>query len=263
MAGEPNYSLRDEIRDYWSTRAGTFDLSVGHEIFSQRERLAWHRLILKHLGRGDGRRALDLACGTGIISNLMHDLGYAVTGLDWSEAMLARARAKATQRESGIRFLIGDAERTLEKAESYDVLVTRHLVWTLVDPRAAFAEWFSLLKPGGRLLIIDGDFVSKTWVTSLRQVLERAVGRTVGPVHELDQVMADRHGSILSRLHFSHGAKADEVCALLVEAAFEMPVVDTRLGAIHRAQARHMNFLRALERSTQHRYAICATKSAW
>lgn len=186
MAGEPNYSLRDEIRDYWSTRAGTFDLSVGHEIFSQRERLAWHRLILKHLGRGDGRRALDLACGTGVISHLMHDLGYAVTGLDWSEAMLARARAKATQRESGIRFLIGDAERTLEKAESYDVLVTRHLVWTLVDPRAAFAEWFSLLKPGGRLLIIDGDFVSKTWVTSLRQVLERAVGRTVGPVHELD-----------------------------------------------------------------------------
>lgn len=75
--------------------------------------------------------------------------------------------------------------------------------------------------------------------------------------------MADRHGSILSRLHFSHGAKADEVCALLVEAGFEMPVVDTRLGAIHRAQARHMNFLRALERSTQHRYAICATKSAW
>lgn len=177
--------------------------------------------------------------------------------------MLARARAKATQRESGIRFLIGDAERTLEKAESYDIVVTRHLVWTLVDPRAAFAEWFSLLKPGGRLLIIDADFVSKTWLTPLRQVLERAVGRTVGPVHGLDQAMADRHGSILSRLHFSRGAKADEVCALLVEAGFEVPVVDTRFGAIHRAQARHMNFLRALERSTQHRYAICATKSAW
>lgn len=33
-------------------------------------------------GRGDGRRALDLACGTGVVSHLMHDLGYAVTGLD-------------------------------------------------------------------------------------------------------------------------------------------------------------------------------------
>ncbi|TIW65412.1 MAG: SAM-dependent methyltransferase, partial [Mesorhizobium sp.] len=43
---------------------------------------------------------------------------------------------------------------------------------------------------------------------------------------------------------------------------FEVPVVDIRLGAIHRAQARHLNFLKALERSMQHRYAICATKPA-
>src|SRR3990170_3560752 len=146
MVDEANYSLRDEIRDYWSARAETFDDSVGHEIFSERERRAWHRLILKHLGPGNGRRALDLACGTGVVSHLMHDLSYAVTGLDWSEAMLARARAKAAQRESGIRFLLGDAERTLEEKESYDVLVTRHLVWTLVDPLAAFVEWFSVLK---------------------------------------------------------------------------------------------------------------------
>lgn len=40
MAGEANYSLRDEIRDYWSARAETFDLSVGHEISSERERRA-------------------------------------------------------------------------------------------------------------------------------------------------------------------------------------------------------------------------------
>jgi ubiquinone/menaquinone biosynthesis C-methylase UbiE len=79
----------------------------------------------------------------------MHDLGYTVIGLDWSEAMLAQARAKAARRQSGIRFLLGDAERTLEKRQSYDVLIARHLVWTLVDPRAAFVEWFSLLSPAG------------------------------------------------------------------------------------------------------------------
>ncbi|WP_394886197.1 class I SAM-dependent methyltransferase [Mesorhizobium sp. AaZ16] len=260
MTGDVNYSLRDEIRDYWSARAETFDLSVGHEIFSECERRAWHRLILKHLGPGEGRRVLDLACGTGVVSHLMHDLGYSVTGIDWSEAMLSKARAKAAQRESDIRFLLGNAERTLEEKESYDVLVTRHLVWTLVDPLAAFAEWFSLLKPGGRLLIVDGDFVSETWVTPLRQLLERIAGRTLGPAGGLDQSMVERHRSILSRLHFSRGATAQQVSALLSQAGFEQLVVDTRLGAIHRAQARHMNFLKALERSTQHRYVICATK---
>ena len=40
-----NYSIRDEIREFWSERAATFDESVGHEIFSEAERAGWHGLI--------------------------------------------------------------------------------------------------------------------------------------------------------------------------------------------------------------------------
>ncbi|MDZ5699895.1 class I SAM-dependent methyltransferase [Chelativorans sp. M5D2P16] len=261
MSGRANYSLRDEIRDYWSARAETFDFSVGHEIFSEEERAAWHRLILKHLGPGERRRALDLACGTGVVSHLMHDLGYTVTGLDWSEAMLARARAKTADRKSDIRFLLGDAERTLEEPESYDVIVTRHLVWTLVDPQAAFTEWFSLLKPGGRLLIVDGDFVTETWVSRMRRVIEKLRPEKEEP-SALGAEMRARHQSILSRVYFSRGARAEQISRLVLEAGFLEPVIDKRLGAIHRAQARHMGFLKALERAVQYRYAICASKRA-
>lgn len=66
----------------------------GHEIFSEDEREAWHALLLKHLGPGEGRKALDLASGTGVISHLMDDLGFQVTGMDWSETMLALAGKK-------------------------------------------------------------------------------------------------------------------------------------------------------------------------
>ena len=163
-----NYTLRDEIRDYWSARAATFDQQVGHEIFSEAERQAWQDLFLRHLGPGEGRSALDLASGTGVISHLLDGLGFKVTGLDWSDAMLTRARAKAQARGARIRFVMGDAERTLEKPESYDVIVTRHLVWTLVDPAAAFREWHSLLKPGGKVLAVasakyDVDYWFDLW----------------------------------------------------------------------------------------------------
>ncbi|RVP00226.1 SAM-dependent methyltransferase, partial [Sinorhizobium meliloti] len=67
VATRPNYDLRDEIKAYWSERAATFDLSPGHEIFSEEERAAWHRLIRRHLGEGAGRSALDLASGTGVV----------------------------------------------------------------------------------------------------------------------------------------------------------------------------------------------------
>jgi len=83
-----NYDLREDIKAYWSDRAKTFDLSPWHEIFSSKERKAWLDLIRKHVGEGGGRRALDLASGTGVISCLMDDLGFEVTGLDWSQPML-------------------------------------------------------------------------------------------------------------------------------------------------------------------------------
>lgn len=256
--GTPNYSIRDEIREFWSERASTFDESVGHEIFSDAERRGWHRLIRKHLGEGDGRAALDLASGTGVISHLMHDLGFRVTGLDWSEAMLEQARAKARRRNAGIDFLAGDAERTMLARGTFDAIVTRHLVWTLVDPGAAFAEWFALLRPGGRLLIVDGDMGRRTWVAGLQSALSRLTGRSA-PAHMSPEMQA-RHEAIRRQVHFSDRMPAEAVVRLLVEAGFTAPTVDRRLHDIHLAQARRMPLLRALERLSQDRYAICATK---
>jgi ubiquinone/menaquinone biosynthesis C-methylase UbiE len=253
-----NYTLRDEIRDYWSTRAATFDQQVGHEIFSEAERQAWRELFLRHLGPGEGRNALDLASGTGVISHLLDGLGFRVTGLDWSEAMLGRARAKAAARGAQIRFIMGDAERTLEQPESYNVIVTRHLIWTLVDPMAAFKEWHSLLTSGGKVLIVDGDFVSDTLVKRLIRAFERLTGRT-SPVHAPD-AMRETHERILRQVYFSKGARAGEVVDLLRQAGFDEIVVDRNLKRIHREQARQMPLLKGLERATQHRYAIVATK---
>jgi ubiquinone/menaquinone biosynthesis C-methylase UbiE len=265
MAEGSNFALRDEIKAYWSARAATFDQSPGHEIFSEAERAAWHRLIERHLGRGDDAKALDLASGTGVISHLMDDLGYRVTGIDWSEAMLERARAKAKARGRTIRFHLGDVENTLEPDDSYDVIVTRHLVWTLVDPAACFAEWRRVLKPGGKLLIIDGDFVNTSLaerlVKHLATFLEGA--RLFRPVAtDASAAMADAHASILSRVHFSRGARSDAVLHLLEKAGFSPVAADTDLRSIHKAQARHFGFLKAVTRGLQHRYAIVAQKPA-
>lgn len=250
-----NYSIRDEIREFWSERAATFDGSVGHEIFSEAERAGWHRLIRKHLGEGQGRAALDLASGTGVISHLMHDMGFLVTGADWSEAMLEQARAKARKRKADIRFIMRDAENTAEPRQSYDVITNRHLVWTLVDAPAAFREWFELLKPGGKLLIVDGNMGRKGWATRLRLAFGGQPGHA-----RLAPGMAERLARIREQVYFSDQMPAEAVVAALLEAGFVNPVVDRRLGAIHWAQARKMPFWRALERLTQDRFAICVTR---
>lgn len=258
-----NYDLRDEIKAYWSARAETFDTQPGHEIFSEPERHAWHALIRRHLGDGAGRKALDLASGTGVVSHLLDDVGFQVTGLDWAEPMLERARAKAKSRGRNITFVMGDAENTMEPDGAYDVITNRHLVWTLVDPKSAFIEWRRVLKTGGILLIVDGDFVNPGLASRLAKTMTAIavkLGLTKANNHRGTGAMADTHQSILSRVYFSQGARAEAVVELLKEAGFSDVVVDTDMRAIHKTQAKNFGFFKSLERATQHRYAIRAVK---
>ncbi len=258
-----NFGLRDEIKAYWSLRAESFDSQAGHEIFSESERAAWHRLISRHLGPGDRRRALDLASGTGVVSHLLDDLGFTVTGMDWAEPMLELARNKARLRDRKIRFLVGDAEKTMEPDSSYEVITNRHLVWTLVDPEAAFAEWFRVLAPGGQLLLVDGDFVNPGRLARIASALARALTR-LRPANGGEQALAmsETHRNILSRVYFSQGARAEAVSALLARVGFEDIIIDTDMRAIHKAQKANFPLLKRIERATQHRFAIHATKPA-
>lgn len=265
-----NFDLRDEIKDYWGKRAASFDSQPGHEIFSDAERHAWQALFRRHLGpgkssTGDELKALDLASGTGVISHILRDLEFDVTGMDWCEPMLELARQKTADRASGIRFLQGDAENTLEPDNHYDVLTCRHLVWTLVDPEAAFKEWFRILKPTGKLLIVDGDFVNPSLVSRVTKLLAPVCARlcmtkTAAETSQQSAEMQAAHASILQRVYFSKGARAEAIATLLKDAGFTSIRIEKGLGKINREQAKNFPFWKALERRSQHRYAISATK---
>ena len=187
-----------------------------------------------------------------------------MTGIDWAEPMLELARAKAKTRGRRISFRLGDAENTMEPDNHYDVIINRHLVWTLVDPEAAFAEWLRVLKPGGTLLIVDGDFVNSKPVGAASVQACRLGSAATHAKRDLvsaSAAMMDTHRSILSRVYFSQGARAEAVADLLLRSGFENVTIDTDLARIHRAQAKHWNLFKGLARGIQHRYAIRATKA--
>jgi ubiquinone/menaquinone biosynthesis C-methylase UbiE len=68
--------------------------------------------------------------------------------------MLEIAQSKCTD-EITPRFELDDAAAPSFPASSFDVIISRHLLWTLVDPESTFANWHRLLRPGGRLVAID------------------------------------------------------------------------------------------------------------
>lgn len=198
---------------------------------------------------------LDLACGTGEITRALLSLGHKVTAIDFSEEMLARARAKHGDRA---RILAGDAERLFDDNETYDALVTRHLVWTLTEPEAAFAEWFRVLRPGGKLLVIDGDWINRSWLQGLLNRAATFLRERAGAAPQA----ADREAfdSITSRFFFREGLSAERLSGMLRKAGFAR-VEPADYAQVVKAQQRHAALHDALRLASSTRFALLATKT--
>jgi hypothetical protein len=72
----------------------------------------------------------------------------------------------------------------------------------------------------------------------------------------------ETHEKILAQVHFSAGAHAEEIAGLLSAAGFENVVIDRAYGQIRRAQGRQMPLHQRIDRASQDRYAIQASKPA-
>lgn len=239
-----NYDLREDIREYWSNRAETFDLAFGHRIAPGHETEAWQKPIRDHLG-DKPLKILELACGTGEVTRIIHDLGHTVTALDFSEEMLAKACAKHRGKER-LSFLLADGGNTMEPDESYDAIICRHFVWTLTEPETAFADWLRILRPGGRLLVFDGDWSapkpSGRWAARAVALIDRLIG----PDNHYDSAMSERHADIMQRLPFGDGLTAKKLIPLINAAGFTKIAVHSHapIAAAMRRSASLRNRLR-------------------
>ena len=158
MSSEGTDFVKAQVAAHWGRRAPGFDAGFGHSIRTAAERAAWDRVFdLVLAGRGP-LEALDAGCGTGFLSFELAARGHRVTGVDFAPAMLAEARGKAAQQNFPVRFEEADAERLPFPSASFDLAISRHLLWTLPHPEAAIDEWIRVLRPGGRLVVIDGQF---------------------------------------------------------------------------------------------------------
>lgn len=255
-AGSPgsNRTVKDRIREHWSDRAATFDAEPGHAIDPVREAPQWRALFARALGPLDGRRVLDLACGTGQISLVLAGMGAVVTGVDFAEPMLARARARmAGQPWTGV---LDDAETLATQPDAaFDAVVTRHLVWTLPDAPAAFRTWARVLRPGGRVLIVDGNW---------RQVpphlrLIRALADRLQPPQP-DDTFAQDYADLWADLTYGSGLEPDALRRDLDAAGFSAFRVHSVLPIYLRGLAQPP-LARRLRLLAARRFAVSAVRA--
>jgi len=144
------------VEQFWSRNAAMFDESADHGLTDPRVRAAWRDALTSWLPDTPATVA-DLGCGTGSLSLLAAELGCKVHGIDLSLAMIDIAKDKAAASGAiNAQFDVGDASEPSIEPSSLDVVMTRHLLWTLTDPAQALERWAKLLRPTGRAILIEG-----------------------------------------------------------------------------------------------------------
>jgi len=180
--------IKTAVSHYWSGRAAGFDLQPSHAALNEAQRQAWLDLLRAVVGPPP-LTVLDVGCGTGFLAMCMAALGHTAVGIDLAEDMLAIAQGKAAGTGLPVTFQRGDAEAPPHDGAPYDVILERHVLWTLPQPREAVRAWREILKPGGLLVLIEGLFAmsDRTVYPALAAHLPLYGGR---PGEELATVLA-------------------------------------------------------------------------
>ena len=112
--------------------------------------------LVNSLDIRQGDRVLDVACGMGTTSLLVDEqFGSCVTGVDFSEHNIQRAKEIASSKNSAVEFKIGDATDLPIEDGSIDSLICECAVSTFADQPAALNDFYRVLKTGGSLAISD------------------------------------------------------------------------------------------------------------
>lgn len=140
-------SRKERIAGYWSKRSDSFQAQRRAELHSSMAD-RWLLEIQKYLPKRK-LKILDVGCGSGFFTILLGKQGHEVLGTDLTPDMITKSRELAKEEETDCRFEIMDAENLDFPDETFDVVISRNLTWTLPDAGHAYEEWCRVLKKGG------------------------------------------------------------------------------------------------------------------
>lgn len=220
---EPEYDDRKEqIVHYWEKRSESF-------LEQRRSELAnpiakrWMKEIEKQIPAGRRLKILDVGCGAGFFSILLAKEGHEVFGIDLTPEMIENAIQLAEEENADCCFQVMDAENPMFADETFDVVISRNLTWTLPNAEHAYGEWMRVLKTGGVLLNFDANY-GKEDVADTKGLPEAHAHFKVG------NEMLEECERIKSQLPFSRKNRPAYDVAVLCENTAGEIRIDTSLG---------------------------------
>lgn len=150
--------LEHHIERHWTSTSGTYNRWSRNHLANPIIVRVWRDVLEKAL-RGETSNVLDVGTGPGTLALIMKQFCERVTGVDIASGMLEQARANAQWLGASVEFRQGDAENLPFPDQFFSGLTNRIVLWTLPHPEQALVEWKRVLRPSGRIVIIDTNGV--------------------------------------------------------------------------------------------------------
>jgi ubiquinone/menaquinone biosynthesis C-methylase UbiE len=142
------------------TAASSYDLNAEFWVKIMRESLDRFRTeltnaaVLNAAGNCQGSRLLDAGSGEGYLSRIFAGMGTQVDAIDFSSSLIEAGRNASAADGSQVTYHVGDVTRMGFAADTFDIVVGNHVLNDLAAPEEAIAEFYRVLKPNGRLVIL-------------------------------------------------------------------------------------------------------------
>lgn len=166
------------IRQLCDDEATTYSREQGHGFSSEEERQAWTDEILESVAITPGQTCIDMGAGTGVLSHLIASL-VAPTGKVIAQDLSGQSlkiNKETCQTNVEMQFLPGDVHDEglflPELASAADIITARQCVVLFRDPAKAFTLWRRLLKPSGKVVILDALWTRTSWTGKWRELVD-------------------------------------------------------------------------------------------
>lgn len=176
---------RTWVRDAFHRIAGRYDL-LNH-ILSGGLHILWKRAAVRAAGLRPGGVALDVCCGTAdlvlLASRAVGPAGRAI-GVDFAKGMLAvgARRLRAARPQARTSLVCADAEALPFVDESTDAVSFAFGIRNVASPSGALREAHRVLRPGGRVVVLEFGHPEARWLRAIYNIYLRTVVPRLGSI---------------------------------------------------------------------------------
>jgi 2-polyprenyl-3-methyl-5-hydroxy-6-metoxy-1,4-benzoquinol methylase len=121
-----------------------------------------NRFLVAEVGELEPGRALDLACGEGQNAIWLASLGWEVTGVDFSEVAITKARARAEREGVEVDFVCADLQDFVPEPGVFDLVIVLYLHAPPEERRTVLSRAVDALSPGGTFVLVGHDLTNMT-----------------------------------------------------------------------------------------------------